>query len=113
MHETIIAKDIIETAQKQGVVKEIVVEVGQLGHLPINEMRDVLEELVDWKVTVIEKKAVVRCKCGYEGDPKVLEKGHDHNVFICPKCENIPEVLEGEDIVLKKVVVDEMEKEDN
>ena len=106
MHETIIAKQIIETANSKGKVKSITVEVGDLAHLPANEKREVLENMTDWKINIIEKKATVKCSCGYEGEPLILEKGHDSTIFQCPKCKAIPEILDGKDITLKEVEVE-------
>ena len=45
MHETVIAADIINTAKSQGNVKKIVVEVGDLGHLPAEEMMETLTRI--------------------------------------------------------------------
>ena len=106
MHETIIAKQIIEQAEKQGKVKSIVVEVGDLGHLPLEDLKPMMDDMVPYKVEYVKKKAKVKCSCGYEGEPKILEKGHDINIFVCPKCEKVPQVLEGDKIVLKEVEVE-------
>jgi Zn finger protein HypA/HybF involved in hydrogenase expression len=107
MHDTLISKDIIETAQKKGKVKGITVEVGDLGHVPAEELKETLNRMVpDWHVEMVEKKAKVRCACGYEGEPKILEHSHGHCVFFCPKCKRVPEVIEGKDIVLKEVEVE-------
>jgi Zn finger protein HypA/HybF involved in hydrogenase expression len=110
MHEQAIAQTIIAAAKEQerlrGKLKGIVVEVGALGHLPAGEMREVLVTLCpDWEVVVVEKPATVLCdECGYKGTPKILEKGHDHNVYKCPKCGfMMPEIITGHDIVLKEV----------
>ncbi len=111
MHEQAIAKVIIAEAKKQeelnGKLKSITVEVGDVAHLPANEMKDVLSNLVpDWGVNVLEKKAKVECNCDFVGEPNILEKGHDHNVFKCQKCgELMPKILEGDKIVLVSVEV--------
>jgi len=106
MHETIIANDIIKQAEKQGKVLSITVEVGDLAHLPSHELEECLKSLVNWKVNIIEKKATIKCSCGYKGEPKILSKGHDSTVFVCPKCENIPKILDGNQIILKDVEVE-------
>jgi len=107
MHETIIAGDIIKKAKEQGKVKSITVEVGDLGHLPAEELEETLKKMVDWKIKIIRKKAKVSCSCGFTGEPKIIDKKHDFTLFKCPKCGNIPEVaLEGKDIVLKDVEVE-------
>jgi Zn finger protein HypA/HybF involved in hydrogenase expression len=105
MHETIIAKQIIEEAEKHGKPKSITVEVGDLGHLPLEELKEVMDTMVPYKIHYVRKPAKVRCKCGYIGEPNILEKGHDFNIFVCPKCDNQPEILDGKDIILKEVEV--------
>jgi hydrogenase nickel incorporation protein HypA/HybF len=109
MHETIIAKDIIaaaEEAAKGRKISSITVEVGDLGHLPAWEMKQALEAIAKYKVDVKEIRAEVKCECGYSGEPEIIEKHHGHTLFECPECGNLPEVLSGEDIVLKKVDVE-------
>ena len=106
MHETIIASKIIEEAKKHGNVKSITVEVGELGHLPVYELEPTLRTLIDWKINLIEKKSLVKCKCGYKGKPKILQRGHDMCLFVCPKCKNVPKIIEGDQIKLISVEVD-------
>ena len=103
MHETIIANQIIKEAKKHGKVKELTIEVGDLAHLPLEEMKQTLSTMVDWKLIFIPKKATVECSCGYKGEPKILEKGHDSTIFICPKCNSIPNPIDGTEIILKEV----------
>ena len=106
MHETVIAKQIIEDAKKQGDVTKIVVEVGEVGHLPAHDMEHVLKDISPWPFEITEKEAKVKCKCGFTGRPNILEKGHDNTVWACPKCEELmPKVLEGDQIILKSVDV--------
>ncbi|HII72392.1 TPA: hypothetical protein HA265_06575 [Candidatus Woesearchaeota archaeon] len=108
MHETIFAKQIIDAANAQGNVKGIVVEVGDLAHVPAHEMKEVLLRMVPhWEVKVVRVKAKVRCACGYEGEPDIKEHGHGHAVFFCPKCNSVPEIIEGSDITLKSVEVED------
>ena len=106
MHELVIANQIIKEAKRHGKVKEITVEVGDLAHLPLHDIFDALEGMVSWKIHVISKPAVVKCVCGFKGKPNILEKGHDYNLFECPKCKSVPEIIDGKDIVLKSVVVE-------
>ncbi len=107
MHETIIANQIIEEAKRHGNVKAVTINVGDLAHLPSHELEECLKKLVEWKITVTEKKAKVKCSCGYEGEPKIIEKGHDSTVFQCPKCGNAPDVLDGDKIIIKEVEVED------
>lgn len=107
MHEQAIAKEIIGEATKHGKVIGITVEVGDLGHLPLEEMQEVLMTMTQWEVSMIRKEATVACECGYVGVPKILEKGHDHNVFECPECKaKMPKILDGHDIILKSVDIE-------
>jgi Zn finger protein HypA/HybF involved in hydrogenase expression len=107
MHDTLISRDIIGAAQKQGKVKAITVEVGELGHVPAAELAETLRTMVPgWKVKITHKAANAKCICGFTGKPKILEHTHGHSVYVCPKCGNVPELLEGQDIVLKQVVIE-------
>ena len=107
MHEQGIAHNIINEAKNHGTVKSITVECGDLGHLPANEMREVLEKMTKWEIFIEKKKAIIKCeKCGFQGAPKILQQLHDHNIYECPECEEMfPQVLEGDKIILKSVEV--------
>ena len=109
MHEQIIARNIITEAQKHGQVKSILLEVGDLAHLPAEEMLRVLEDLTDWKIEVVTKKALVLCEeCRHLGPPVIVEHMHDHSIFKCMKCEKMfPKIEDGDQIVLKEVFVNE------
>ena len=106
MHETVLANKIIEKAKEHGKVKSILVEVGQLAEVPAHELAETLKKMIDWEILVTEKKAKVKCSCGYEGEPKIVEKRHEMTLFVCPKCSSLPKVLEGKDIILKEVEVE-------
>lgn len=106
MHDALISKDIIEAAEKQGKVKSITVEVGALGHVPLEELKETLKNMVHWKINMISKNAKVECVCGFVGAPDIVEHRHGHSVFFCPSCGSVPKLVEGGDIILKKVVVE-------
>jgi len=103
MHETVFANKIVEEAKKKGKVTKITVEVGELAQIPAPELKGTLAQMVDWDLNVVEKEASVVCPCGFEGRPKILEKGHGYTLFQCPECGTVPKVKEGEDIILKEV----------
>ncbi len=109
MHEQAIAQEIIAKAKEQemksGRLKSITITVGDVGHLPADEMKEVLKNMVpEWEVIVNRQKAKVACDCGFVGEPEILEKGHDHNVFRCPKCKSMmPKILDGDRIILESV----------
>ncbi len=106
MHEINIIKQIIETAKKKSQnVKSILVEVGELAHVSAEEIESALKEMVDWQIVVATKRAKVKCSCGYEGAPKIVEKRHGLTLFVCPKCSSLPKVYEGKNIILKEVKV--------
>ena len=109
MHEHSIANKIISDAQAYGKVKSITIEVGDLAHLPADEMQKILQEKKpNWEINVERVEAKVKCQCGYEGEPEILQQLHDHNIYQCPKCKQpLPEILEGEDILIKEVEVEE------
>lgn len=109
MHETVIARKVIEDAralagaEKGGKIKSITLEVGDLAHLPADELKQTLENFVDWKITVVGVKAKIECECGFRGIPNVLERGHDFCVYECPKCGRAPPLVSGEGIVIKEI----------
>ena len=108
MHEQIIAQRIIDEANSHGNIEKITVEVGDLAHLPADEIKIILEKLTNWKVDVKKKKAIISCVCGFEGEPKILQHLHDNVLYECPKCKNtLPTILDGSDIILKEVEVEE------
>ncbi len=107
MHELFIAKKIIEKAKEHGNVMKVTIELGDIAPLTAQELTNAIEELVDWEIEIEKKPAKVRCQCGYEGEPKIKERKHDFVLFICPKCKEIPKPLEGEDIILKEVEIEE------
>ena len=105
MHETAIALDIIREAEKHGDVQKIYLEIGELSHVPGNELLDCLKRLVKWEIDSKERKSKVKCNCGFEGRPKILERGHDSFFIECPKCGKVPKLTDGSKIKILKVVV--------
>ena len=62
MHDTLISRDIIGAAQRQGKVTAITVEVGELGHVPAAELARTLRTMVPgWKVRITHRSAKARC----------------------------------------------------
>ena len=107
MHERSIASGIIEEAARHGKVTGVTVVVGDLAHLPADEMEAVLKEMTHWNVVVEKAPAEVRCGCGFHGAPEIVKHTHDYTFFKCPKCGEVPEeVLAGKDIILKDVDVE-------
>jgi Zn finger protein HypA/HybF involved in hydrogenase expression len=107
MHELTFAQQLIKKARQQGDVKSIILEVGELANITSENLERTLKEITKWNINIIKRKAVVRCNCGFKGEPKIIRREHDLILFVCPKCSTIPKVLDGKDIVLKEVEVEE------
>ena len=105
MHETVFAKKIIDEAKKHGDVQSIVIEVGELANVPGRELLECLQMLTKWNVQMNEIRSVVKCECGFNGHPTILERGHDYFFIECPQCKDIPEIISGTDIKLVSVTV--------
>ncbi len=103
MHETKILKEIINKAEEQGNVISIKLEVGELAGISPKHLREHLEEMVHWTIEISRKNAYVKCKCGYEGRPEIKLRAHDFVLFQCPRCNEVPEVMEGEGIRITEV----------
>lgn len=107
MHETVISRKIIEDAKLYGQVKAIWVAVGELAHIPAHELAPTLREMAaPWRVEIAETPAKVKCPCGFEGRPSILERGHDMCVYVCPTCERVPAVVDGDQIKITRVEVE-------
>jgi Zn finger protein HypA/HybF involved in hydrogenase expression len=106
MHGIHIAGDLIATARKQGKVKKAYIELGEIANITKADLEKSLKDLADFDFEITEKKAKVKCSCGYEGPPKIIERQHDLVLFECPTCSQKPEVIEGDKIILKSVEVE-------
>lgn len=101
MHEIKLAQKIIQEAKKQGASKSIYLEIGELSAIEPEEIEETIKSLIKWEIKTTIKEGKIKCPCSYEGAPKILEKGHEYCLFICPKCENRgPLVTEGGEIKL-------------
>lgn len=103
MHEFVFADEIIVEATKHGDVRGIKLIVGELAEVLAEEIESALKTKVNWDIQVEEKKALCKCDCGFEGAPTILSRGHDANIFICPYCREVPELIQGGDIFLEEV----------
>lgn len=106
MHGIHIAGDIITKAKEQGKVKKAYIELGEIANITKADLSNQLKNLADFNFVITTKDAKVKCSCGYEGSPKVVERQHDIVIFECPLCGNTPEVIEGDKIILKEVEVE-------
>ena len=106
MHEAIIASKILKEARKKAKgkkIKSILLEVGELAILPADELKEALQVLADFEIIIKPTNAIVKCMCGYEGEPRIIAHEHDLVLFECLKCGKIPRALKGNDIVLKEI----------
>lgn len=106
MHETAIATRIIREIRKKAKEKKIVsatVEVGELAEITAKELAQTLSTMADFKVIIKTVKAKVKCRCGFQGSPKVLVREHDFVLYECPRCTEVPKVIIGKEIVLRQV----------
>lgn len=102
MHEINVAKKILEEIGDKKI-KTVWLEVGELCDFFPEELRHTLEKIGGIKVKIRIKSARVRCSCGYEGKPEIVEKTHGLVLYSCPKCKKKPKVIEGEEVKILKV----------
>ena len=109
MHETVIVNKLLEDAKvlaKGKKIKSIHIMVGELAHIPAEEIKPFLKDMLPFEFTVEETESMVECECGYKGRPNIVEKGHDITIYLCPRCKAIPaKVLAGDQIVIKSIEV--------
>jgi len=106
MHETIIINNILKEVKRKAKgkkIKSITLEVGELAHLPADELKEVLKATADFEAIVKPVNAKVKCSCGYVGAPRILAHEHDFVLFECPKCKATPKIVSGEEIILKSI----------
>ncbi|MDH3353132.1 MAG: hydrogenase maturation nickel metallochaperone HypA [Nanoarchaeota archaeon] len=125
MHEQSFIEAIVRNIEDIDSVKKIVLEVGDLVGIDAEHLKEHMEKRLGFvpkgmppaqmasadtdkvgNVEVLKKDGLVRCECGFDGKPEVLERMHDLVLFQCPECGEVPEVLEGKDIKIVKVVYD-------
>jgi len=106
MHGMSLASEVIREAEKNGKVKAVTLEVGELAKITGEELAECIKGLVGWKVEVVGKEGKVSCPCGFKGKPRIVERAHDFLVLACPSCGGVPDVTEGGDIILLNVEVE-------
>jgi len=105
MHEHTFIEAILRNVENKDNVRGIILEAGELVGIEAGHLREhILKRFNDWDVEVLTKKSLVRCECGFEGRAKVLERLHDFVVFECPACGEVPEIVDGKDIKIVKIV---------
>jgi hydrogenase nickel incorporation protein HypA/HybF len=109
MHEYGIAYDLYATARRAALennakcVKKVNVEVGKLAMVNPEQvvfLFDVVKEDDPLFTTAVlecrETPAETACICGYRGD----------EIFVCPQCGALPEVIRGREIVVTNIEVE-------
>ena len=109
MHEYAIAYDIYTTARRAAIENRA--NVVKRIHVDIGEMAMASPEQVDFLFHVISEedplfrgatlvcrpvKPRTKCGCGYEGD----------EIFVCPECGALPDVVQGREIVVTSLEID-------
>lgn len=108
---------VIDEAKKMGAkeINKVIIEVGELTFLGEEQMKfafDLLKEgtIAENAELVIRKtKAKIKCKCGYEGEIRYMEKDEFHIIFPiinCPVCGGEAEILEGRECRVKSMEVE-------
>ena len=125
MHELSMAQGIInavlETAEKNNAteVNKIYIEVGRLAMLNPEQLRFLLDVLVEntiaenAKIDISEIPVTISCpECVYEGIANLDDSDHYAPIIECPKCENLRiSILDGKDCVVKNIVVEKPDEE--
>ena len=106
MHEHSFIQAIIGNIDNSDAVREVLLEVGELAGIEADHLAEHLVEETNWAVKTQVKDALVSCDCGFDGKPRILERLHDMVIFDCPECGEIPQIKEGKDIKVLKVVYD-------
>jgi len=107
MHEIAIAKKIVEDLSAYKNIKAVTIEIGELAPITAEELEDALSALANWKLNIVKKESIVECECGYKGRAKIRERKHDIVIYECPNCGKIPEIVQGGDIVIKQVEIED------
>ncbi len=109
MHEYGIAYDLYATARKAAIenkathVKKVSVEVGKMAMVNPEQVIFLFDTIKEddplFTNTVLECNEVppqTSCPCGYRGD----------EVFVCPKCGALPELVKGREIVVTNMEIE-------
>jgi hydrogenase nickel incorporation protein HypA/HybF len=109
MHEYSIAYDLYATTRKAAIennasqVKKVSVEVGKMAMVNPEQVvflfNTIKEEDPLFTNTVLEcteQPPQTKCPCGYVGD----------EIFICPQCGALPELVKGREIVVTSVEIE-------
>jgi hydrogenase nickel incorporation protein HypA/HybF len=105
MHEEAIINSIIKPIRDLEKLDSIIIEVGELSGIEPEHLKEHLKPKLNCEITTEFMQAKIKCRCSFIGKPKINEVLHDFVVYSCPECHSsFPDVLEGKDIKIKKLV---------
>ncbi|MGD1003993.1 MAG: hydrogenase maturation nickel metallochaperone HypA [Methanoregulaceae archaeon] len=109
MHEYSIAYDLYATARKAAMenhansVNRVCVEFGKMAMVNPEQVVFLFNTIKEndplFTKTTIDYQEVLplaRCSCGWKGE----------DVFVCPKCGALPELLKGREIVVTNIAIE-------
>jgi hydrogenase nickel incorporation protein HypA/HybF len=109
MHEYSIAYDLYATSRKTAIennasqVKKVSVELGKMAMVNPEQVAFLFDAIKEndplFKTTLLQCEEVLpqtRCSCGYTGQ----------EIFVCPMCGALPELIKGREIVVTSVVLE-------
>ena len=109
MHEYSIAYDLYATTRKAAIennasqVKKVSVEVGKMAMVNpeqvvflFNTIKEEDPLFAHTELVCNEQPPQTKCSCGYVGD----------EIFICPRCGALPELVRGREIVVTSVEIE-------
>jgi len=109
MHEYSIAYDLYATSRKAAIdnnakrVKKVSVEVGKMAMVNPEQVTFLFDTIKEedplFKSTVLDCHEVEpqsKCICGYAGD----------EIFVCPTCGALPELIKGREIVVTNIEIE-------
>ena len=79
-HESKVIESILKECKN---AKKVKVLVGELSGYSVEEIKKALEVRIDCEV--LEENGIVKCECGFYGEPRILEKEHDFVFFAPPQ----------------------------
>ena len=109
MHEYSIAYDLYATARRAALeyqadrVKKVIVEVGRMAMVNPEQVIFLFDTIKEddplFEKTLLECNEIspqTTCSCGYSGS----------EIFICPTCGALPELVKGREIVVTSVEIE-------
>lgn len=109
MHEYGIAYDIYMTAKRTAEehqaerVRKIHVDMGEMAMANPEQVKFLFDAIAGEDplfkgadLTCHEVGRCARCQCGYEGE----------EIFVCPRCGALPELIKGREIVVTTIEID-------